>query len=383
MMRALLLLQLLLLSFSSVASSSLRLVPPLSSFPRGGAISSPTSAPVTLSSLLGSDSNVVQVSIPEEKHFPVAPNSQHKVAFPLTLSPTEGKVKKSLEGWVYYHRAAIDKLLPIHGAILFRGFDLPTPTHFSSLVQSGFSYEEQPYIGGNAVRTIVAPRVFTSNESPPSQKIPFHHEMAQVPRFPTKVFFYCQTPSSVGGETPIVLSSIVSDAIERSYPALFRRFKDEGVKYIRTMPTEDDPTSALGRGWCSTYQTRVKEVAEQEMAKDGVEWEWLPNGDLKTVSKRLEAVRVYDGKNVFFNQVVAAYSGWNDKRNVSKNAIVFGVSGEKLPEKEMDEIIAMMDQLAVAFKWQQGDVLLIDNRLAMHSRKPFEKPRVVLASLCR
>ena len=273
--------------------------------------------------------------------------------------------------------------MPLHGAILFRGFDLPTPSHFSALVQSGFCYEEQPYIGGNAVRTIIAPRVFTSNESPPSQKIPFHHEMAQVPRFPTKVFFYCQTPSTKGGETPIVLSSTISDLIEKEFPVLFRKFRDEGVKYIRTMPTEDDASSALGRGWCSTYQTRVKEVAENEMRKDGVEWEWLPNGDLKTISKRLEAVRVVDGKNVFFNQVVAAYTGWNDSRNVSEDAIVFGKSGDKLPKAEMTKIIEIMDENSVAFKWEAGDVLLIDNRLAMHSRKPFVKPRIVLASLCR
>ena len=33
------------------------------------------------------------------------------------------------------------------------------------------------------------------------------------------------------------------------------------------------------------------------------------------------------------------------------------------------------------FSWQKGDVLLIDNRLAMHSRNTFEPPRRVLASI--
>ena len=41
-------------------------------------------------------------------------------------------------------------------------------------------YEELPYVGGAAPRTNVVGRVFTANESPPDQKIPFHHEMAQV-----------------------------------------------------------------------------------------------------------------------------------------------------------------------------------------------------------
>lgn len=46
----------------------------------------------------------------------------------------------------------------------------------------------------------VTPRVFTSNESPPSEKIPFHHEMAQVPEPPTHLFFYCEVPTLTGGE---------------------------------------------------------------------------------------------------------------------------------------------------------------------------------------
>ena len=35
----------------------------------------------------------------------------------------------------------------------------------------------------------------------------------------------------------------------------------------------------------------------------------------------------------------------------------------------------------MAFKWEKGDVILIDNRTVMHSRRPFEGKRKILASL--
>jgi hypothetical protein len=36
------------------------------------------------------------------------------------------------------------------------------------------------FTGGAAVRTQITDKVFTANESPSSEKIPFHHEMSQV-----------------------------------------------------------------------------------------------------------------------------------------------------------------------------------------------------------
>mmetsp|Transcript_13251 Transcript_13251/g.27039 ORF Transcript_13251/g.27039 Transcript_13251/m.27039 type:complete len:399 (+) Transcript_13251:40-1236(+) len=306
-------------------------------------------------------------------------------SFPLCITASTPSGKRSPSAWMTANRDLLfNTLLPKHGAVLLRGFDIPDADEFSKTVVA-MGLEEQPYIGGNAVRTVVADRVFTSNESPPTERIPFHHEMAQVPRFPTRVMFYCETPSEEGGETPIVLSTEVADYMSSTMPSLFNRFQTEGVRYIRTMPTHDDPTSALGRGWMSTYTNGVndKNLAEEEMRRDGVEWEWMENGDLRTISKKLTAIRSIDGKNVFFNQVVAAYSGWNDSRNVGENAIVFGDSMEKLPKEEMEKLIDKMDELSVAFKWRQGDVLIIDNRLAMHSRRPFVKPRRVLASLAR
>ena len=40
-----------------------------------------------------------------------------------------------------------------------------------------------------------------------------------------------------------------------------------------------------------------------------------------------------------------------------------------------------MQQEAVAFTWQQGDMLWIDNSLVLHSRQPFSGARRILASI--
>ena len=57
------------------------------------------------------------------------------------------------------------------------------------------------YVGGAAVRKLVIGRetdtelndmqILTTNESPPSEPIPFHHELAQTPDAPDHICFYC------------------------------------------------------------------------------------------------------------------------------------------------------------------------------------------------
>ncbi len=50
--------------------------------------------------------------------------------------------------------------------------------------------------------------VFTANEAPPDQLIPFHHELAQVKSPPQYLFFYCDLPSETGGETALIDSTL-------------------------------------------------------------------------------------------------------------------------------------------------------------------------------
>ena len=105
--------------------------------------------------------------------------------------------------------------------------------------------------------------------------IPFHHEMAQVPKFPKHLFFYCDLEATQGGETPICLSNVAYEKINQLRPEFVQNLKTKGVKYTRILPEQDDSSSAIGRGWQSTFLTKDKQVAEEKCTEHGGTFEWL------------------------------------------------------------------------------------------------------------
>ena len=150
------------------------------------------------------------------------------------------------------------------------------------------------------------------------------------------------------------------------------------MKYRRTVPEEDDPSSALGRSWKSMFHVKTKEAAEEEMKKQNYTWEWLDNGECRVISQKLPAVRVCsNGSKAFFNQVIAAYTGWNDKRNVGKNAVVFG-DDSQLPDDVLTDLADFMSKNCSSYRWTPGKFVIVDNTVAYHSRQPFSGGRRVV-----
>ncbi|CAN6970928.1 unnamed protein product [Brassica rapa subsp. trilocularis] len=211
------------------------------------------------------------------------------------------------------------------------------------------------------------------NESPPDQKIPFHHEMAQVPEFPSKFFFYCEVEPNSGGETPLVLSHVVYERMKEKHPEFVQRLEEHGLVYVRVLGEDDDPSSPIGRGWKSTFLTHDKNVAEERAAKLGMKLEWTEEGGAKTVMGPIPAIKFDESRNrkVWFNSMVAAYTWWEDKRNDPRKTVTFG-DGEPLPEDIVHDCLRILEEECVAVPWQRGDVLLIDNWAVLHSRRPFE-----------
>ena len=287
-----------------------------------------------------------------------------------------------LAAFLSANRPAVDAALADAGALLFRGFDVPDPQAFDAAVKAygepGFTYEDSL---SNAVRTNVTPRVFTANEAPPTTEIFLHHEMAQTPLYPSKLFFYCEIAAENGGATPLCRSDWVLDRLASEAPDFVSRVETEGVRYTNVMPGSDDAGSGQGRSWRSTLSVADKDAAESRLKTLGYSWEWQDDESLRATTPALPAVRkLADGRQTFFNQLIAAFRGWADSRNDPNRAITFG-SGEPITAEDMAPAIAIADELTADLAWQVGDVALVDNFLVMHGRRPFEGKRRVLASL--
>lgn len=268
------------------------------------------------------------------------------------------------------------------GAILFRGYPVRSAHDFDRLIEAFglpvFTYAESL---SNAVRTNVTPRVFTANEAPPSVDIYLHHEMAQTPRYPEKLFFFCEIAPDRGGATPLCRSDIVARRLERAQPELFSALERLGVRYSHTMPATPDLDSGQGRSWQDTLDAPTRAEAEGRLQRLGYTWRWQDTGDLHVTTPSLPAVRrCDDGTPLFFNQLIAAFRGWSDARNDPRQSIRYG-DGTAICAEAMRAAIEIADETTYDLQWQVGDVAIVDNYLVMHGRRSYSGQRRVLASL--
>lgn len=295
---------------------------------------------------------------------------------------TEGVDLQSVVDWVRKSRATLDVQAREFGTVLFRGFPLATDQDLDRFIQAfdypNFSYEESL---SNAVRVNRTERVFTANEAPPEVTICLHHEMAQTPVYPSRLFFFCEQPAEQGGATPLCRSDVLFERLLDEFPEFIADCESKGLLYTNIMPADNDPTSGMGRSWQSTFRAETREVAEQRLQSLGYSWEWLPDGCLRSTTPVLPAVlEVEPGRKTFFNQLIAAFHGWKDSRNDPTKAVTFG-DGSMLNPETMYAVAKIADELTFDVPWQKGDVALVDNRVVMHGRRTFSGSRKVLASL--
>ena len=303
--------------------------------------------------------------------------------FPLALECTDGDWP--LEGvlsWVGKERGYLDSLAAEYGVVLFRGFPVGSDKDFGTFVRAldypAFRYSESL---SNAVRKNRTDLVFTANEAPCDVAIPLHHEMAQTPVYPSKLFFYCEKAAERGGETPVCRSDVLFERLEAQLPDFAKDCEEKGLKYTHTMPGENDSESGLGRSWKDTFSVIDQKGAESRMAKLGYTWKWLEDGSLRATTPVLQAVKALpNGKKSFFNQLIAAFHGWKDARNAPEKGITFG-DGSPLSRDTAMEVAGLAEELTFDVNWEAGDVALVDNYVAMHGRRTFQGPRHVLASL--
>ena len=320
-------------------------------------------------------------SMPLFNQQPIASQQRHAdTAFPLVLAPSHQMANVDE---VAQQREALMAQLAIHGAIVFRGCDITDDQLFDRFV-TAFGLENFPHDGSlsNAVRRNRTPRIFTANEAPCDVEIFLHHEMAQTPLFPRYLFFCCEQAAEVGGATPLCRSDVLLQRLQVRLPRFIEQCRQKGACYSLVMPGVADQASGQGRSWRETLGVESKEAAEARLASLHYQWQWLPEECLAVTTPALPLVRhTSAGQEVFFNQLIAAFCGWQDQRNEQSRSVTYG-DGSTIDEEDLKAATDIAYELSFDLNWQTGDVALIDNDRVMHGRRPFHGSRSVLASLC-
>nr|WP_238947909.1 TauD/TfdA family dioxygenase [Caldimonas brevitalea] len=269
------------------------------------------------------------------------------------------------------------------GALLFRGLELASPSAFQSFARS-FGHPLLTYEFASTPRSSVEQGVYTSTEYPAHQSIPLHNEQSYTLQWPMKIWFHCVQPSLTGGETPIADSRLI---LRRLDPRLVERFERKRLMYVRNYG------QGLDLPWQRAFNTDDPAVVERYCAAQQIEFEWKPDGELRT-RQVCQAVARHPvtGAAVWFNQAhlfhvsslepavrEALLDVVDDPLDLPRN--VYYGDGSPLEEAALDEVRAVLDDCSVAFPWQQGDVLMLDNMLAAHGRRPYTGPRRVVVAM--
>ncbi|MFX0592798.1 TauD/TfdA family dioxygenase [Melissospora conviva] len=288
------------------------------------------------------------------------------------LSPAE---------WAAEHQDVINARLDAYGAVLLRGFDAPEATAFSAFVRV-FGEEMAEYTYRSTPRSKVGD-VYTSTEYPASEVIPLHNEMAYTSVWPRRLFFYSHVPAQTGGETPLA----DSHAVWQRIPAEIReRFERHGVRYVRNYRT------GLGVSWQETFSGMDRAGVEEFCRERGITYEWLDGGDLRT-SETCQAVAVHpvNGRTVWMNQAHLFHV--SNLPEATREALLELMAEEDLPrnaylgdgspitDADLAAIREAYDAESLAFPWQQGDLLVVDNMAMAHGRLSFTGPRKTLVAM--
>ena len=288
--------------------------------------------------------------------------------------------------WLSTESNGFKNQLATSGAVLFRGFPVKTAEDFDAFASAfgygDFSYQESL---SNAVRINHTTRVFSANEAPPGIEIFLHHEMAQTPISPEKIFFCCLSAAEKGGATPVCRSDLLYATFRERYPDWARLFASLGLKYMMQMPAGADLTSGQGRSWRSTLSVETVSEAEQRLATLGYTWQWQEDESLVTRTPVLQAVKALpDGSESFYNQLIAAHLGWKSTGSGKSDMLTFG-NGDAIPEASLTALASIAAEFTVPVMWQNSDVALVDNHRVMHGRYPYSgsRKRAVIVCLAR
>jgi alpha-ketoglutarate-dependent taurine dioxygenase len=285
-------------------------------------------------------------------------------------------------GWVTEHRDALRAVVTEHGSVLIRGLGLRDAAEVGTVFRrlSGVLMTEKEAF---APRQTYSEGVYSSSKWPANQPMCMHHELSYTLEFPGLMLFACLQAPTDRGATAVADSPTVLDALPTE---LVARFEREGWLLTRTYNEE------IGASVAEAFGTEDRGAVESYCRANAIEFDWQPDGGLRTRQRRSAVVRhPLTGARCWFNQI-AFLNEWTIDPEVREFLVdVYGPDG--LPfntrfgngDQISEDVVELLNQVYEANTarepWQAGDLLLVDNIRTAHSKEPFEGPREILVAM--
>ena len=302
-------------------------------------------------------------------------------SLPFVIQPNVAHL--DLAQWAKANRPRLQTLLLKHGGILFRNFSPDGVVGFEKFIQA-ISGEPMDYQDRAAPRRAVKNKIYTATDYPPSHNIYLHNESSFAYKWPLKIFFYCMTASEQGGETPL---ADVRNVFERISVTTRETFEQKKVMYVRNLEK-----GLFGLPWQTVFQTEDKAVMEHYCREAGIQIDWKASDTPRTRQVRPAIARHPQTKEqVWFNHIAVMHISTLKKELRDTLLEMFKEEdlptnvyyGDHSPIKNsiLDEIRNAYQMETVVFRWQDGDVLMLDNMLTAHGRRPFVGSRKVVVGM--
>ncbi len=286
--------------------------------------------------------------------------------------------------WLDNNREHLDSILLEHGAVLLRNFDISSLSEFNKFAKS-FSSDLLDYTFRSTPRQKLGGQVYTATEYPAAKSIPLHNENSYCENWPNHILFFCAIPAKEGGETPIVDSREVFKSLDEK---VIKKFEDQGILYVRNY------TPGIDLSWQEVFQTENRPHVENYCDKHNIEFIWGTSNELELTTKHTAQVTLIHPKTqekVWFNQAhlfhFSAIDAVDQKLLLStlgtdqlpRNS--FYKSGNEIELSALEHIRETYKKHQITFKWQFGDILILDNILTAHGRKPFKGERKIAVAM--